>query len=47
MILQNLVFPKIGICTEEKLYFHELKGDGFYDYELNCLQLKTGEKNTI
>lgn len=44
MILQNLVFPKIGICTEEKLYFHELKGDGFYDYETNSLQLKAGEK---
>lgn len=44
MILQNLVFPKIGICTEEKLYFNELKGDGFFNYESNCLQLKSGEK---
>ena len=44
MILQNLVFPKIGICTEEKLYFNEAKGDGFYNYEYNKLQLKAGEK---
>ena len=22
MILQNIIWPKKGVCTEEKLYFH-------------------------
>ena len=39
MILQNLVFPKIGICTEEKLYFRVKRGICNYDYEQNRLIL--------
>ena len=37
MILQNLVFPKIGICTEENLYFRVKRGICNYDYEQNRL----------
>ena len=26
MVLQNMIFPKKGICEEEELYFHDREG---------------------
>ena len=43
MILQNIVFPKIGICTEEELYFKKLREDSSYDYEHSILNVVPGD----
>lgn len=43
MILQNVVFPKIGICTEEELYFKKLREDSSYDYENAMLNIVPGD----
>lgn len=43
MNLQNIVFPKIGICTEEDLYFKKLRNDSFYDYENRTLNVVAGD----
>lgn len=43
MILQNLVFPKIGVCTEEKLYFRKHKNETYYDYNMKKLVISSGD----
>lgn len=43
MLLQNLVFPKIGVCTEEKLYFKKHKHESYYDYKAKKLVVSPGD----
>lgn len=42
MLLQNIVFPKIGICTEEGLYYRGNERDCYYDYEQEKLVVSAG-----
>ena len=42
MLLQNIVFPKIGICTEEGLYYRGNERDCYYDYEHEKLMVSAG-----
>lgn len=42
MRLQNIVFPKIGICTEEALYFRAKEKTCYYDYENEMLMISAG-----
>ncbi len=43
MLLQNIVFPKIGICTDEGLYYRGNGRDCYYDYENEKLMISVGE----
>mgnify|MGYP004442925737 CR=1 FL=1 len=43
MILQNIVFPNIGICTEEKMFFKKKRIDSYYNYENNVLMIAEGD----
>ena len=43
MRLQNIVFPKMGICTEEGLYYRVNGKQSHYDYEREKLKISQDE----